>query len=120
MNALDWVAVAVLGGFAAIARFLLDGLISRRYSELPLGTFVINVSGSFILGVLAGAAVTGTAETLAGTATIGTYTTFSTWILETHRLREDGELAWAGANIVFSLVVGFAGVLLGHFVGVHG
>lgn len=120
MSPVAWVAVAVFGGLGALARFMVDGLVSSRFSELPVGTLAVNVSGSFVLGVLAGAALPDTAQTLAGTAAVGAYTTFSTWMLETHRLREDGELARAGANVVVSVVAGFAGLLVGHLLGAHG
>jgi len=118
MTALVWLGVAVLGGAGAIARFLLDGVISGRAGrDLPYGTFTINVTGAFVLGLLDGAAVTGTAATLAGTATIGSYTTFSTWMLETHRLRDDSEFRAAGANVAISLTVGLAAAALGRWVG---
>ena len=115
-----WLGIAVLGGFAAIARFLIDGLISRASSaELPLGTFVINASGALALGRLSGLAVTGDALILVGTATLGSYTTFSTWMLESQRLRDDGRFTGAFGNVVISLAVGFAAVALGHAIGVQ-
>jgi CrcB protein len=118
VSALTWIAVAVLGGAGAVGRFLVDGWVGARYGrELPLGTFAINVSGAFALGLLDGLALSGNAMVLAGTATIGAYTTFSTWIFETHRLAEDGEFAAAALNIGASIVAGFAAVVLGHLLG---
>ena len=115
-----WIAVAVVGGLGAVARFLLDGWVGTRFGrELPLGTFTINVSGSFLLGLLDGLALNGDAMVIAGTATIGAYTTFSTWMFETHRLAEDGEFAAAALNIGASIVTGFAAVVLGHVLGRH-
>lgn len=110
-----WVCVALLGGAGALLRFGLDGLVASRAggAEFPLGTFAVNVSGSFALGVLAGAALHGDALLLTGTATLGSYTTFSTWMLEAHRLGEDGSLALAVLNIVLSLMVGVGAVVLG-------
>ena len=107
--------VALLGGAGALLRFTLDGFVAERAagSEFPWGTFAVNISGSFVLGVLAGASLHGDALRLAGTATLGSYTTFSTWMLEAHRLGEDGSLALAVLNIVLSLVVGVGAVLLG-------
>jgi CrcB protein len=113
-----WILVGVLGGAGAIARFLVDGLVGARAGgEFPWGTFAVNLSGAALLGLLAGAAVTGTASVLAGTATLGSYTTLSTWMLESHRLGQDDQLAIAGANLIGSLVAGFATVALGHAVG---
>jgi fluoride exporter len=54
---------------------------------------------------------------IAGTATIGAYTTFSTWMLETQRLAEDGQFFAGLMNVVISLIVGFGAVALGHSVG---
>jgi len=120
MSALVWVAVAALGGFAAIARFIVDGSIGSRFAtSLPLGTFVINIGGAFILGLLAGLAVTGETLVLAGTATLGSYTNFSTWMLESQRLTEDGELPLALLNLLGSLVVGVGAAALGHAIGAH-
>jgi fluoride exporter len=111
---LVWVGVALLGGVGALARFALDGFVAERVgSEFPWGTFAVNISGSFVLGVLAGADLHGDAFLLAGTATLGSYTTFSTWMLETHRLGEDGSLALGALNVALSLVVGVAAAWLG-------
>ena len=110
-----WAGVALLGGVGALLRFTLDGFVAERAagSEFPWGTFAVNISGSFVLGVLAGASLHGDALRLAGTATLGSYTTFSTWMLEAHRLGEDGSLALAVLNIVLSLMVGVGAVVLG-------
>ena len=110
--------MAIVGGLGAVARFLLDGWIGARFGrELPLGTFAINASGSFLLGLLDGLALSGDAMVIAGTATIGAYTTFSTWMFETHRLAEDGEFSAAALNIGASIVIGFTAVVLGHLLG---
>lgn len=113
-----WIGVAALGGLGALLRFAIDGGIgSRIRSAFPWGTFCVNVSGSFALGVLTGAAVSGTMLVLAGTAVVGAYTTFSTWMFESHRLAEAGAGRACLANIVGSLAAGLAAVTLGHVVG---
>jgi CrcB protein len=120
VSALTWVGVAVLGGAGAIGRFLFDWLVSSRAGrELPLGTFAVNISGALILGLLTGLALTGDALVLAGTATIGAYTTFSTWMFETQRLVEEGELAGAAANALVSVAAGIAAIALGRLIGAH-
>jgi CrcB protein len=102
----------------SIARFLLDGFVSARArGSFPRGTLVVNISGALLLGLLSGAAVQGQTLVLAGTATLGSYTTFSTWMLESHRLAEEGELRGAGANLAVSLLAGLAAVALGHAIG---
>ena len=109
MSAWVWIAVLVLGGLGALGRFLLDGLVSGRIDkDFPLGTLAVNLSGAFVLGLLTGLALEGDALLLAGTATLGSYTTFSTWMLETHRLAEDGEFTLGTANALLSLVFGAA------------
>lgn len=109
MSASVLLAVGVLGGLGAIARFLLDGAVSRRAAAaFPYGTLAVNLAGSFALGVLVGAAVSGDELRLAGVGFIGAFTTFSTWALESHRLGEDGRLGLGAANFAVSLVLGVA------------
>jgi len=120
MSVIAWIGVAVLGSLGALVRFLVDGFISTAAGrDLPLGTFVINVTGAFLLGLITGLAFTGDALVLAGTATLGSYTTFSTWMLETHRLREEGEFLGALGNTLISLAVGLGAIALGRTIGAH-
>jgi len=102
-------AVGALGGIGAIARFLLDGAVAGRLGRgFPYGTLVVNLTGSFALGVLVGAAVDGDAYRLAATGLLGAFTTFSTWALESHRLGEDGRLHVGSLNFAISLALGVA------------
>lgn len=118
MSLAVWVGVALLGGLSAIARFAVDGIVDlRARRSFPYGTLAVNASASFLLGLVTGLAFTGQALLLAGTATIGSYSTFSTWMLETQRLAEDGETGAAIANILLSLAVGVAAALLGRLIG---
>ena len=118
MSALTWIAVAALGGAGAVARFVVDGAVAARAAgELPVGTLAVNLSGAFVLGLLAGLALHGDALLLAGTATIGSFTTFSTWMLETQRLVEDGEGGLAAANVAVSLAAGLVALALGRALG---
>jgi CrcB protein len=115
-----WCAVAGVGGGGAIARFLLDGAIGARIGRpFPFGTLVINLSGAFLLGLLTGLGLTPDSLLVTGTATIGSYTTFSTWVLESQRLAEDGDARGAAVNLLFSLVVGVAMAALGRTIGVR-
>jgi fluoride exporter len=118
VSAPAWIGVACLGGLGSLARFMLDGAVSgRSSSNFPLGTLAVNASGALILGVLTGVALSGEALLLAGSATIGSYTTFSTWMLETHRLGEDGELLLGALNVLVSIVVGLSAAILGRTIG---
>jgi fluoride exporter len=113
-----WCAVAGAGGCGAIARFLLDGGIGARFGRpFPFGTLSVNLSGAFLLGLLTGLDLTPNALLIAGTATIGSYTTFSTWMLETHRPAQDGDARLAWLNIVLSVILGVAAVALGRAIG---
>jgi fluoride exporter len=115
-----WCAVAGVGGCGAIARFLLDGAVSARLGgPFPVGTFVVNLSGAFLLGVLTGLRLTPGELLIAGTATLGSYTTFSTWILESQRLTEDGDPRGAAVNLLLSLALGVVAAALGRTLGVQ-
>jgi fluoride exporter len=118
MSVAVWAGVAVLGGAGAVLRFVVDGVVAERApGELPLGTLAVNLSGAFLLGLAAGLALSGAALLLAGTAALGSYTTFSTWMLETQRLVEEGEGRDAVVNVALSLAAGLAAVALGRALG---
>ena len=106
-------AVAVGGFIGAPTRFLADRFVADHIeTDLPVGTFCINISGSFLLGLLTGLDLTGhmpeLVKALVGTGFCGAYTTFSTWSFETVRLIEESEFLEAFANAFVSLVVGLA------------
>ena len=118
MTALLWFGVAGLGGIAAILRFRLDEFVQRRTDgAFPFGTLTVNVLGSFALGVLTGADLTGDVLLLCGTAVLGSFTTFSTWMLETERLGEEGDERLAVLNVGVSLVAGLAAAVCGWALG---
>jgi CrcB protein len=113
-----WAGVGVLGGCGALARYALDAVVSARAGgRFPAGTLVVNVTGSVLLGLLTGLALHGDALLLAGTALLGAFTTFSTWMFETHRLAEDGEGRAAALNVAVSLGLGILAVLVGRWIG---
>jgi CrcB protein len=112
------VLLVLLGGaVGAPARYLTDLAVQRRHdTELPWGTWTVNVLGSFVLGIVA-ASGPGWLVTLAGTGFCGALTTFSTFGYETVRLTEEGETAAAVWNVVGSLVAGLAAAALGWALG---
>ena len=115
---LIWCGVAIFGGLGAVARFELDGLVQGRLdTELPFGTLVVNGLGSLLLGLLIGLHLTESDLLLAGVATLGSFTTFSTWMLETQRLAEDGEGGLALANVIGSIALGLVAAALGWAIG---
>ena len=118
MSAAVLLGLGLLGGVGAIARFVLDGAVSARVGRtVPFGTLAVNVSGAFLLGLLAGAAVAGDAYRLAAPGLLGAFTTFSTWALESHRLGEDGRLRLGALNFAVSLALGIGAAWLGRRLG---
>jgi CrcB protein len=117
---IPYLLVGVGGFIGANARFVVARLAGAMFdTPFPLGTFVVNVSGSFLLGVL-GAVLTlkvtpgSEAMRLAlGVGFLGAYTTFSTFEFETHALLEDGSWITATANMVASLVIGLIALRAG-------
>jgi len=120
MSVLIWTGVVLMGGAGAVLRFFVDGAVSSASGrDFPVGTLAVNVSGAVILGLLTGLALSANVALLAGTAAVGSYTTFSTWILETQRLTEERQHRQALLNIVVSLVLGVAAAALGRLIGAH-
>lgn len=114
MSVWVWTGIALLGGAGAVARFLLGAAVARRTpDDLPFGTLAVNLSGAFALGVISALGLRGTALLLAGTATIGAYTTFSTWMAETHWLAGHAQRRAAVLNIAFGIIGGIAMILVG-------
>jgi CrcB protein len=102
-----WLAIAALGGLGAVLRLELAGAVQhRRQRDVPLGTLAVNLLGSFCLGLLTGLGVAGDALLLVGTALLGSFTTFSTLVLETERLAEEEQPAAALLNLTLSVAGG--------------
>jgi CrcB protein len=119
---MTYLLIGVGGFIGAITRYILAVWIGERWGRsFPLGTFVINVSGSFLIGLL----MTLLAERfmvnpqwrlLLVVGFLGAYTTFSTFEYETGALLKDGELLLAGLNVVFSVLAGFVALKLGEVI----
>ena len=117
---LIWAGVVLIGGAGSVARFLADGVVaSTTGRDFPLGTLAVNVSGALILGLLTGLALGHDQALLAGTAAVGSYTTFSTWMLETQRLAEERQHAKAAVNVIASLAACVAAAALGRLIGMQ-
>ena len=120
-----WVAIG--GAVGSVGRFWLSGLIANRFgSTFPWGTIIVNVTGCLVIGFFN--TLTGTegrwlvppaARTFFMIGICGGYTTFSSFSLQTLNLVNDGEWLYAGANILFSVVLCLAGVWLGHVLAVY-
>lgn len=115
-----WVWIAVAGAAGAVARFVVDGIVlTRTGGRLPWGTALINLSGAFVLGLIAGAAPAHAIALIAGTGFLGAYTTFSTWMLESLLLAESGRARAAAINLAGQLVAGFVVAALGFALGLQ-
>jgi CrcB protein len=115
-------AIAIAGALGALARWGVGSWFGQRFPSFAWGTLVVNVSGSFVLGVLFAvmierAAGSPTMRIALTTGLLGAYTTFSTFSLETFRMFEDGATRQAAANIALSLILGMIAVWLGVTVG---
>jgi CrcB protein len=118
VSAAAWVAFVIAGAAGAPARYLVDVFVQDRTAgAYPWGTFVINVVGSLLLGVLTGLVLyhglSTTTKTVLGTGFCGAFTTFSTFTFETVRLAEEGAVVEAGRNVVASLTVAAAAAAAG-------
>ena len=118
MTTPEWIAFLLASAVGAPMRYLVDGWIQDRARRtFPSGTFVVNVSGCFALGLLTGLGLyhglTATTRTIVGTGGLGAYTTFSTFTFETVRLAEEGAVPAALLNAGLSLVVGLAAAAMG-------
>lgn len=114
------VLVVGCGGFVgSIARYGVSLFVARFYArDFPLATFLINVSGSFVLGFFSTWAagrigIDPAWRLFVATGFVGAYTTFSTFEWETQRLTQTGAAGWALVNVLTSVVVGFLAVRLG-------
>ena len=112
------ILVGLAASLGAVARYLVDQAVAQKWeSALPWGTWVINVSGSFILGLITGLSLhhglSPHVVSVLGTGVCGGYTTFSTFSAETIRLAEDGSPASAVGNIAGSIAAGLLAAAAG-------
>ncbi len=106
-----WILIGLAGAVGAPLRYVVDVVVSERVAgRFPLGTLVVNVSGSFVLGVITGLAMyhglPKSSREILGVGFVGAYTTFSTFTLETMQLLEDRQARSALINIACSVVAG--------------
>jgi CrcB protein len=125
MLAYLWVAVG--GALGSVGRFWLSGFVANRFGEtFPWGTLVINVTGSFVIGIIAALAIPegrmdsqsrAFATQFLMIGICGGYTTFSSFSLQTLNLLRDREWLYAGGNVILSVVLCMIAVWLGYLLG---
>ena len=120
---MTWILIGLGGAAGAMSRYAVDTFVAARVgAAFPLGTMVINVSGSFILGLLFALAMergvlTPEIRPPLIIGFLGAYTTFSTWMLQSWSLIEQGAWISAGLNVVGSVVLGLIAVVAGLTIG---
>lgn len=119
---LKYLVVGVGGFLGAIARYMVGTYIGTRYGvRFPYGTFVINMSGCFLIGFILALLARSTASQywryLIPIGFIGAYTTFSTFEYETLRAVQDGQITTGLLNVALSVIVGYAAVWAGAAIG---
>lgn len=119
---MTYLGVAIAGAVGAVVRYLADRAVQQtRYTVFPFGTLLVNVTGSFLAGVVLGLALyhglSSTTAVVIGIGFLGSYTTLSTFSFESVRLLESGAAPLGLANVVGSVVAGLlaagAGLALG-------
>jgi CrcB protein len=125
MLAYLWVAIG--GALGSVGRFWLSGLVAARFGEtFPFGTLVINVTGSFLIGIFAALAIPegrmdpqsrAFATQFLMVGICGGYTTFSSFSLQTLNLLREREWLYAGGNVILSVILCMIAVWLGWLLG---
>jgi CrcB protein len=118
----DLVWVGLGGAAGAVLRYVVDSAITLAGAGPGWGTLVVNLSGSFVLGVLFGVvtehgALSDPWRLAVAVGFLGAYTTFSTLMLEVFRTAEAGDVPWAVANVIGSIVLGLVAVAGGVAIG---
>jgi len=118
--------VALGSAIGGVLRYWCSGLVARQVGEtFPWGTIFVNVTGSLLIGFFA-AVTASDGRVLVGALTrhffllglFGGFTTFSSFSLQTMRLVQDGQIAFAAGNIAASVALCLGGVWAGHTLGV--
>jgi CrcB protein len=122
LTTLNLLLVALGGAIGSAARYLTGAFVANRFGpDFPWGTFIVNVSGSFFIGVIlsfvGGGLLPAGARPFLAVGIMGGYTTFSTYSHETLQLIQDGELGAATFNTLGQVVAGLVAVYLGVVLG---
>lgn len=115
---MTFIYVAIGGFFGAVSRFGVSNFVKAKYpSTFPISTFLVNLLGSFLLGLIFGLNLTDSLKLLLGTGFMGAFTTFSTFKLDSIQLfKKDKKMLilYLGFSYTFGILLAFAGMLLGN------
>lgn len=120
MTGVEWAMLIAAGGLGAGARYAMDAVIMRgRRGAFPVGILFVNITGSFLLGVLSGlgAGVAPAWMSILGIGLLGGFTTFSTVSTETVLLAQRGRRDWAWVNLLGTLALCIVAAALGLLIG---
>jgi fluoride exporter len=113
-----YLMVALGGAFGSVARFGISNLIAQRYTgAFPIGTLIVNVTGSFVIGYLSSAMTSESARAFWMVGICGGYTTFSAFSLQNLQLMQSGNYLFAALNTILSLALCMAAVWAGFAAG---
>lgn len=111
---MGYILIGIGGAFGSLTRYKLGDIISKRSkSKFPFGTFIINITGAFLLGVLTSSGVSKNMSLLLADGFMGAYTTFSTFMYEGFNLFQGKKKLNAFMYIFLTLILGVAGFYLG-------
>jgi len=111
---MEYVLVGIGGALGSLTRFALGKIIAvRTHTRFPIVTFLINITGAFLLGVISTLGMNKGLYVLFGDGFLGAYTTFSTFMYEGFNLFQDNEKLNAFIYIIFSFILGIAGFIMG-------
>ena len=119
---MDYLGIGLGGLAGALARFVVSQAVARAAPAFALGTLVVNISGTFLLGLLSGLGeapgwATPSVRAALMVGFLGAYTTFSTWSVDTLRLLEEGAVGPALFNVLASVGLGLGAAWLGLLLG---
>jgi len=111
---MQYLLVAAGGAMGSLVRFILGRKISEKFTTgFPVGTFIINITGAILLGIVSSSGMEVNTYTLLGDGFLGAYTTFSTFMYEGFNLFQDNEKLNASVYILSSIILGIIGFAFG-------
>ena len=115
---MEYILVGAGGIFGSLARFIIGRFVAQRTgSTLPVGTFIVNTTGAFLLGIISSIGIGSNSYLLLADGFLGAYTTFSTFMYEGFNLFQENEKLNAFIYILFSLFLGILGFITGVGIG---
>lgn len=111
---MEYILLGIGGAFGSLTRYKLGDIISKKAkSKFPFGTFIINITGAFLLGVLTSSGINKNMSLLLADGFMGAYTTFSTFMYEGFNLFQGRKKLNAFVYVILTLILGILGFYLG-------